>query len=499
MNKNISKFVGWFNMILGGIGSLIWLFLLVKFLFAIFATPANTGYSGWARFANFLTAAFLLPFIELLFFSPVILCSGLSYLNSKKGARLLGILGAFLSVITAILSMYENRQFQLSPFFGGMELGFFITTFVLLVNIIAVIFIKKDNAVSLSTKKSILENLSRIFIIIWILIGVIGIGLKTYSVSPINKSKRYPNGNLKIEYLYSSGDVMTVKEYYENGKIKLISRRKTNKLDGVSEKYYENGQLQETATYAQGQLNGIRNNYYENGKLEAIMNFNMGKEVAGSYAHYTKNGQQDSVLSENEEGLRPYKRYYDNGQLMTDGFINKDGRNEGQWKEYYKNGGIESVSGYKNGKLDGVSEEYYENGQLHKTATYAQGQLNGEYKTYYEDGRLKSVMNFNMGKEALDSYYRHYTKTGQQDEIKSPANEQGLRLHRQYYDNGQLMTDGFLDKNGLRQGLWKEYNRDDGRLTFEWCWKDGRSGERSAYNYNDNGSLVSKPRVLNCQ
>ena len=134
MNKNISKFVGWFNMILGGIGSLIWLFLLVKFLFAIFATPANTGYSGWARFANFLTAAFLLPFIELLFFSPVILCSGLSYLNSKKGARLLGILGAFLSVITAILSMYENRQFQLSPFFGGMELGFFITTFVLLVN-----------------------------------------------------------------------------------------------------------------------------------------------------------------------------------------------------------------------------------------------------------------------------------------------------------------------------------------------------------------------------
>lgn len=59
--------------------------------------------------------------------------------------------------------------------------------------------------------------------------------------------------------------------------------------------------------------------------------------------------------------------------------------------------------------------------------------------------------------------------------------------HREYSNRGVLLIEGSIDIHGLKEGLWKEYDRDGSLIIEEMYYRGKRHG---AYKtYHNNGKL----------
>ncbi|WP_160114703.1 toxin-antitoxin system YwqK family antitoxin [Aquimarina sp. AU474] len=104
----------------------------------------------------------------------------------------------------------------------------------------------------------------------------------------------------------------------------------------------------------------------------------------------------------------------------------QQGKKVGLWKEFYKNRQIKSEGTFKDGKKEGVHKEWLSNGVLILEGNYESGLANGLMKWYHDKGYLADV---------------------------------GLM------------------KNGLRHGIWKVYAVEDGKLTPEVKFNEGKQQE----------------------
>ena len=59
-----------------------------------------------------------------------------------------------------------------------------------------------------------------------------------------------------------------VREYYENGTVKVEWNYKNGRLEGVRKIYYRNGNPLAEGNYKDGKLEGTSKGYHENGALE---------------------------------------------------------------------------------------------------------------------------------------------------------------------------------------------------------------------------------------
>jgi antitoxin component YwqK of YwqJK toxin-antitoxin module len=84
-----------------------------------------------------------------------------------------------------------------------------------------------------------------------------------------------------------------------------------------------------------------------------------------------------------------------------------------EFLSYYENGEIKEKGYYKNGEKNGVFYYFSENGKILKEILYVNGLLDGESKYYYESSQLKDKMSFKNG---------------------------NLKLHRSYYENGNIKS-----------------------------------------------------------
>ena len=77
----------------------------------------------------------------------------------------------------------------------------------------------------------------------------------------------YPNGKLAFVQGMKDGKINgDVKAYYESGNLKGQVRYIDNVQDGISKEYYLNGQIKEEVVYIDGQMMSLRQ-FDENGKL----------------------------------------------------------------------------------------------------------------------------------------------------------------------------------------------------------------------------------------
>ena len=131
------------------------------------------------------------------------------------------------------------------------------------------------------------------------------------------------------------------KEYYPDGKIKIITNYKQNKLDGIYEEYVQN-KLNIKCFYINGCLNGEYYKYYDGlDKLQFICNYKYDKTDSIKY------------MGKNYVSLNHCEK-------------NK----HGDYIEFYPSGNIHKKGIYNNNKLCGEYIFYKENGEIIKTINY---------------------------------------------------------------------------------------------------------------------------------
>lgn len=125
----------------------------------------------------------------------------------------------------------------------------------------------------------------------------------------------------------------------------------------------------------------------------------------------TKEGSttdESSILSETRNNINPDIKiakfdevitdYYDNGNVFTVEYFEKDGSFESPVfkRKYFRGGNLFMEGGLKDGKREGRWIAWYENGNIWSTAGYSQGVKDGESRVYYETGQLRYIQQYEM-------------------------------------------------------------------------------------------------------
>ena len=174
---------------------------------------------------------------------------------------------------------------------------------------------------------------------------------------------------------------------------------------------------------------------------------------------------------ERKNGL--YKRYYDNGEKLSEEHYN-DGMLEGKWTFWYENGQIQLKGNFKPYEVlaederwersspyrfpardskDGKWTEWYENGQKKLEQSYICGRVIGTWTYWYENGQKKSVIHYKDG-GGLPGF-RNAIADG-------PCNH--------WHENGQKKSEGHFNTNRI-EGKWIEWD-ENGQIEAVAIFKD---------------------------
>jgi antitoxin component YwqK of YwqJK toxin-antitoxin module len=176
------------------------------------------------------------------------------------------------------------------------------------------------------------------------------------------------------------------------------------------------------------------------------------------------------------------KFYYDNGALSSEGMM-KEGKPDGYWKNYYKNGKVKTEGNRKNFLLDSIWKFYSENGRITKTISYAEGKRNGPTCNYDTAQKITSRDIFvNDIKQGITKAFYPSGKVkqtlpyvnGKPEGISYEFSPDSMITAVYIYKGGILQTVeriNFTDKEGKKQGNWKEFY-DDGKAKKEMRYND---------------------------
>ena len=199
--------------------------------------------------------------------------------------------------------------------------------------------------------------------------------------------------------------------------------------------------------------------------------------------------------------------YYENGKISSEGNM-RNGEPDGYWKTYYMTGVLKSEGNRSNHLLDGEWIFYNNVGDTLYKIDYMMGKKNGYYYTYNTDREnhpenvgnvISKELYVNDIKQGTSSYYY---PDGKRKEIINYLNDKKDGKSWEYDENGTIITEkefikGILtnrervnrtDKNGLKQGTWKEYFA-DGKVKIEETYKDNLL-DGLYKEYDENGKLM---------
>jgi antitoxin component YwqK of YwqJK toxin-antitoxin module len=208
--------------------------------------------------------------------------------------------------------------------------------------------------------------------------------------------------------------------------------------------------------------------------------------------------QENEVL---KDGYQIFK--YPNGSVSSQGMI-KNGKPEGFWTSYYVTGIKKSEGKRTNYLLDSIWVFYDQSGDTTEKINYLYGKKNGWYYKYKSDPSrgvfIQSRELFAADKKEGTAYTYFPDGKVQQTFIYRNGKKEGLS--KEYDEEGNLITlleynKDYLvsrerinrtDKNGLKQGEWKEFYANGG-IKSEKTYKDDMM--HGYYKeYDNRGKLV---------
>ena len=219
-------------------------------------------------------------------------------------------------------------------------------------------------------------------------------------------------------------------DLYFNRELRIIGTFNENgqPIDTLK-KYYNTGALAELTIYNSEAKPQLLLSYYENAVLKTKLDFVTGIKLMNYPSGREKLKSKFKVSSYNKfgEGLDTLKKYYDSGALRE--LIAYDLKNKPQLiLSYYENGLVKAKIDIKNGR--GLGFFPSGKGKIKSTfrvlPPYAVFAIN--IKEYYENGQLKS--NGEYDRERLDAFYG--------DENHKTLGLGGSTNFESYYEDGQL-------------------------------------------------------------
>ena len=282
------------------------------------------------------------------------------------------------------------------------------------------------------------------------------------------------------------------KTYYKNGIIKSEGNRLNFELDSVWTFYNDSAQVAVQITYLEGKKNGIRRTYHE----EEIVEENFVDDIKQGFTyHYSADGKlQKEVFFVDglEEGIgrvfaksdgRVIQLIYHKKGYITDieniNRIDNARMKQGRWITFYDDWQIKTEGEYKNDLKNGYFKEYSKDGVLLTTSKYLDGILQEDVaelakldiKTeYYPNGNVKIVAS-----------YKDDIPQG----VRREFSEEGEVVAGYIFRDGNIIGEGIIDEEGIKDGLWKEYYP-NGALKSVGTYDTGkRIGEWKFYYPND--------------
>ena len=170
--------------------------------------------------------------------------------------------------------------------------------------------------------------------------------------------------------------------------------------------------------------------------------------------------------------------YYDNGKISSEGNM-RIGKPDGFWKTYYPNGNLKSAGNRLNFELDSLWIFFNENNDTTVKIDYKNGKKNGylfsyEYglKAQIKTGGLVSKELFlNDVKQGLSYYYENNIlyksvnyKNGKKQDLSKEFDKNGRIVAITEYNNDYIINReriNTIDKQGLKQGVWKTFYPND--------------------------------------
>ena len=214
------------------------------------------------------------------------------------------------------------------------------------------------------------------------------------------------------------------------------------------------------------------------------------------------------LYSQGEGKINPngYNRfYYDDGTLASEGYM-VDGKPDGYWKNYHPNGNLKSEGNRKNFVVDSLWKFYDEEGKISLEVNYENGRKNGYRMTY-----LGAEINKENFVDDVKEGYSYVLYPSKKVKMKIPFTsglEEGLA--REYDENGniiQLITykKGYVvererinryDSDSLPHGKWKWFYDEDEALRMEGTFKHGL---KDGYfkEYDRDGNLLTATKYVN--
>ncbi|MEA3444386.1 MAG: hypothetical protein U9R19_06620 [Bacteroidota bacterium] len=192
--------------------------------------------------------------------------------------------------------------------------------------------------------------------------------------------------------------------------------------------------------------------------------------------------------------------YYPDGTLASEGIIS-DNKPNGYWKTYYAKGQLKSEGNRRFFNLEGVWVFYNQQGDTIEKINYRSGRKNGYYYTYNwkynkkkRTGGLVSKELYVKDKLQNKSYY--YFPDGNIYRIINYKNNKKQGIAFEYNREGKIIFEiefrqgvltkrlniNKIDKNNLKQGLWREYYLND-RIKTEANYVDDKlNGQYKEYD-----------------
>ncbi|MBI1266566.1 MAG: hypothetical protein GC193_03940 [Cryomorphaceae bacterium] len=300
-------------------------------------------------------------------------------------------------------------------------------------------------------------------------------------------------------------------DLYPNGVKKEEGNYRYGLRNGVFKFYNKKGDLDKMEQYVDGELMkdselavilDIRKEYYPDGRLKLVGSYNEGSKQ-GVFREYNEEG----VLSNGylyEENLKigegvidpegkyqgPWKLFYPTGELRAEGSY-VDGLREGPWKFYFTNGKVEQLGNYKTGNAHGGWKWFFQNGSVKREESFRKGKEDGEFFEYDEDGiiihqgsyidGLKTgpwIYHVNDHKEVgefLDGEKNGKWNFYVEDKEVIFTGEYLVGIpvgkHKYFYPNGRIKLEGKYE-GGVRDGDWKYFN-EDGTLAVAVKYNNG--------------------------
>ncbi len=274
----------------------------------------------------------------------------------------------------------------------------------------------------------------------------------------------YQDGTLSSEGYMNNGKPNGYwKSYYPNGVLRSEGNRKDFLLDSLWKFYNTEGELASEITYKEGLKHGI-NRVYEAGYIQEYHYYL--DTIVGQSRQYDYFGHLVGIIPYENGRAQGWGRFYDTlgrlvrifqyekGNIIRRENVNRidaNGMRQGTWKTFNDSGYLVLEGYYQNNKKNGYFKYYdsigrfqyiekYENDILIEDAVETK-KLDRKVD-YHANGKIKTVA--------------HYFK-GVPEGIRREYDENGNVVKSYVFHNGSKMSEGIVDDNGKKQGLWKEF------------------------------------------